>query len=378
MSEHRDIDDRLLARHLWGDVTEEEQAVVARWMASAPDRQAALDVLRHASRRAAEFPEPARIPDANDVWRAIAANTTKEVQAPRARRPITRLATDRAGIRRIAAAIVALVGLSWFAMHVYQGRRSVSTIAALPIRDITTRRGERTTLDLADGTRVILAPDSRLRVPVAYAAGTGRGARDVQLDGEAYFEVQHDTTRPFRVHTAAGIAEDLGTTFVVTSYPETRAMRVVVASGEVAVRRVSHTSASDVLSARPLVVLRRGDLAQVDSLGMAHVQQDVDTRRYTGWTSGRLVFDALPLQEAFVVLGRWYDLDFRIGAPSLAAHPVTMTFDRASAQNVIQFFELLLNVRAERQGRVVTFVPRSGRSATNSRVTPSHGDTGTR
>src|SRR5437773_2333720 len=64
-----------------------------------------------------------------------------------------------------------------------------------------------------DGSRVILGPDSRLTV----RGGYGTASRDVELSGDAYFDVHHDAAKPFAVHVAKAVIEDIGTTFTVES-----------------------------------------------------------------------------------------------------------------------------------------------------------------
>ena len=98
--------------------------------------------------------------------------------------------------------------------------------------------GQQANLDLSDGTRVVLSPESHLRIPGDFAAPGGR--REVTLEGEAYFAVTHDSLRPFVVHKAHGSAEDLGTAFIVSAYPETEGTRLAVREGQVALRERIH------------------------------------------------------------------------------------------------------------------------------------------
>jgi len=127
-----------------------------------------------------------------------------------------------------AAAVLILVAAGSLLVHA----RWRAADAAL--QAFTTRRSQTAVLELPDGSRLMLGPASRLRLAAdgsAFRAGT---ARDVYLEGEAYLEVKHDAARPFRVHTAAGVVEDIGTEFLVSAYPEAPGMRVVVATGAVA------------------------------------------------------------------------------------------------------------------------------------------------
>src|SRR3982751_821192 len=90
--------------------------------------------------------------------------------------------------------------------------------------DVVAAVAQQTRVTLGDGTRVVLNAGSRL----SYADDFGRGTRDVVLDGEGYFDVVHDASRPFRVLARGSVAQDVGTRFVVRAYPEQRAVDVVV------------------------------------------------------------------------------------------------------------------------------------------------------
>jgi transmembrane sensor len=223
------------------------------------------------------------------------------------------------------------------------------------MRELVTSRGERATGNLPDGSRVILGPDSRLRIPATFAAARSAvGSRDVHLEGEAFFEVTHDSTRPFRVQTSHGVAEDLGTEFVVTAYPETGATRVVVASGLVALKQ--RDGAPNTAPRPVLLSLSPGDLGRLDSTGTATLRRNVDVSAYVGWTNGELIFDEVPIRDAMVRLARWYDLDIRLADSSLAGLKLTATFHDEPVSRVLQALEIALRVRAEQDGRIVTLL----------------------
>ncbi len=181
------------------------------------------------------------------------------------------------------------------------------------------------------------------------------GTRDVHLQGEAFFEVTHDSTRPFRVHTSNSIAEDLGTEFVVTAYPEARTTQVVVASGLVALR---NGGAAGRVAGRPiLLTLERGDLGRLDAAGAATLTRNVDVAAYLGLTTGTLAFNAVPMREAIERLEHWYDVEIRLADTSLAGRRFTASFREAPVTDVLRVLEIALDVRADRNGRVVTLWP---------------------
>jgi len=239
------------------------------------------------------------------------------------------------------------------------------------MREITTRRGQRATLDLTDGTRVVLGAESRLRLPADFGAAGRRAAREVYLDGEGFFEVVHDSTRPFRVNTRLGIAEDLGTRFAVTTYPEMRELRVAVASGQVAILRAAPSPTAGRTPAqrhdgakRALVTLGRGDVARLDSDGVVTLTRDVDVAPFFAAADGELLLDKTLFRDAVLRLERWYDITIQLRDTSLLARTLTARFRTESAEQAIALVALSLEARARWDGRTVVLSRAAQRTRT--------------
>jgi ferric-dicitrate binding protein FerR (iron transport regulator) len=346
-----DIDWNVLDRYFSGETSPDESAQVLRW-SNTPE---GAELLRSAREiwDAAGVTVAASTPDLQSrfdaVWeRALLLDapppTTIAIRTPSRSAGI--FATSRRPSRSariwpalIAASVVGAIGV--FGLNKMVANRSVAVqprVAEATGRQFTTRRAQRADLYLSDGTHVVLNVDSRLLVSPSY----GERSREVTLVGEGYFDVVHDVTRPFRVHTAAGVAEDVGTSFVVTQYPESRGMQVGVASGSVDVRKDSSATATTRLVS--------GDLARVGSVGI-NVRHGVDIENATAWTTGKLVFDRVPLKEALARLSRWYDSDIRLGDTSLSDVPYTAEFSSEPLPQVLELLTASLDARVERNAR---------------------------
>jgi transmembrane sensor len=227
----------------------------------------------------------------------------------------------------IAAGLVVCLGIG-ITVTMQRGRREA------PPRTYETARGQRATLTLEDGTQVVLAPASHLRVQ----------GRDVSLDGEAFFTVTHDPKTPFVVHAGTVTATDLGTKFDVRAYPEDGLIRVVVEEGQVAFATRDGT---------PPIALARGDLAILPTGGAARFERGVDTSGLDAWTSGRLEFHDTPARDAVRALSRWYDIDLELGDSSLAAAPLTASFRDEPVDEVLHIVSVTLGARIRRNGRTV-------------------------
>jgi transmembrane sensor len=212
------------------------------------------------------------------------------------------------------------------------------------MREVVTTAGQRAEVRLGDGSRVILGVDSRLRFPVTL----GKHSRDLELFGQAYFEVQHDPNRPFRVRSGGVITEDLGTEFVVRAYAGDSTVRVAVVSGQVSVRPSNGTA-----SASP-TMLAEGDLATVTEDGLPSVTHDVNVESYLGWTKGRIEFRGTGLAEVARDLGRWYGLEIRLASPALERLRLTATFRNEPIEQVLHLITASLDLSADRAGDTVT------------------------
>jgi transmembrane sensor len=220
-------------------------------------------------------------------WRRLSARIAADAEPSagvRASSPVRSLLRSGA-IRLLASAAVAIAVVG----SVLVVRRA----EAPAYRTMSTTRGQRLSLELDDGTEIIIGPASTIR----YAIGSS--ARHVELSGLAEFRVVHDSAHPFTVHAGSAEATDLGTTFTVRAFPGDSSVVVAVTEGMVALHA---RTGSLSLAAGQVGLANRGGLAR----------SDLPASRYTEWTQGRLSFTDAPLSEVVAELSRWFDADVRV------------------------------------------------------------------
>lgn len=159
-------------------------------------------------------------------------------------------------------------------------------------------RGGEYTLVLADGTRVHLNSESMLKFPVNFTGNF----REVQLKGEAYFDVKTDLKRPFIVNTGSVITKVYGTSFNINSYPEKDLIITTLAEGNVSVLKPGDSSSE--------VQLLPGEQSSFSKSAGSIQKLKVDINEFTAWKDGRFVFRDKTLQEITEILGRWYNVSF--------------------------------------------------------------------
>jgi transmembrane sensor len=354
----------ILDRYLADDMRSGDLELMEIWLAGHPSRASLLKALI-AERDGRHGNEHGWDVDAlvNRVADRTSATPRPSQRRERARRtrlfPKTRIKQKERSWGRAAgiAATVTIVGAVGFvAVHEWSHRPPRVTPPP-KMREFATTRGQIASLYLADGTRVVLAPESRLRVPESIAernhAAGAAVAREVKLEGAAYFDVVHDATQPFSVATAVGVALDLGTEFEVRAYESgnsARPMQVTVISGVVSLHRPAP-------SAQPVATLRRGDRGTLSGTGKFTLAQNVDLGPTLAWTKGSLVFNHARVSEVVRELSRWYDLDIRLSGEVDPNRRLVLTLDNEAALDAINLVALSLGLRVQQQGRVVTLYP---------------------
>lgn len=329
----------LIDRYLAGDVSADEVARIDAHRATHPHWAATVDALRDAVAQ----PASARWDD-DAAWarlrsriEASPANTAPRVVAairPQHRRSWTRWVAAAAALIAVGAGTYVTLG---------SGRRDAQDVTFA--NEIVTPNGARQTITLGDGSRVTLNAGSRLR----WAADFGVRTRDVHLDGEAYFAVAHDATRPFRVHARGVVAHDLGTRFTVRAYDELAQIEVVVAEGSVSLRH----DRADADSA----ILATGQLGRLGQSGRPTVESNVAVDRWTAWTNGSLVLEGLTVAEALPQLERWYDATIIVADPRLAARRVSARFHDETLPQMLDALTLALGAKWQQSGRTITLTP---------------------
>lgn len=356
----RENDDSLftqleLLRYVSGEAPTDERLAVERWMAADPANSSEVELLQRAWALSArsEWTEQ----DVGALWREmeqrIGGDAAFDARAASAERqlsiaPRLTLITPRPRawwssptVLGAAAALILAIGTAFF-----YGSRGLRKGAAVTMRAYATQAGQRTELRLADGTLVKLDAATTLRAPASFRSGS----YDVYLDGGAYFEVTHDSTRVFRVHTARGVTEDLGTRFAITAYASDSTESVAVADGSV----MLHGFVGDP------VALEAGDVARVSSAGVVSVARRVKVDRYFNQVDGLLEFDNVRLGDAVPALERQYDIEIRLKDSSLAKKRFTASFTAGNVDQLMNGLAFLLDARYERpgRGRVLILSPR--------------------
>jgi ferric-dicitrate binding protein FerR (iron transport regulator) len=308
----------LLARYLSGDASPEERDQVERWAAEAPAHRAELDRLRAAWVR----PRTGGW-DIDRAWSRVQPQLAEPTRA----RPVSVPVAMAASLLMVFAA-----GMVWQALTTRDSRDSTGELPNV----YATGPGQRLIIQLADGSELMLAPNSDVSIPSSY----GNDERRVDLNGEAWFEVHHDVARPFRVYGGGAITQDLGTEFSVRTLPG-QGVRVVLVSGSASLRRDGAAEA---------VVLQPSQVAVLEpGAGTARIERDVPVESLVSWRSGTVSFRDAPVDSVLAELARWYARRFALDDPADSARRFTGPLRIDDLDEALEVLTLSLGMTADRR-----------------------------
>jgi transmembrane sensor len=273
----------------------------------------------------------------DDEWKRLSERIAAE--------PLSRRQPARAIPWRWVTAAALAAGMAATAAVPLMRRSS----GAVDERTMRTAAGERLVVRLSDSTVVTLGPATVLHVR------TNATRRNVALEGEAQFNVVHDSRRPFVVSAGAARATDVGTRFVVRAYSGDTAVQIAVIDGIVSLSSAARTATA-------AIMLRAGEVGVVARDSSVRRAPAQIAASYAAWVDGRLSFDDTPLSAVGAELGRWFDVDIRITDSTLARRHVTATYNDARLADVLAALTTTLHAGYARTGRSIVIAPAAVRS----------------
>ena len=272
--------DELLMKYIKGETTPEEREKVVRWLDEDPEHMHQYRSLR-------------KLYDIS-LWSPI-EETQQEEKQTRTFKPIW--------IEFLKVAAVILI--------TFLG---------------TNPAGQRAELLLADGTKVWLNSRSKLKFPDRFQ----KDARNVELDGEGYFEVTHQEEAPFTVHTSKYDVKVLGTEFNVKAYKDKEQFETSLLKGSV---EVSNANKSQTIRLKPD--------EQVVSDGGQLVRSTIQDKNYFRWKEGLLCLDDESIGSLIEKLELYYDVNIVVQRPSLMKYHYSGKFRiRDGVEHVLKVLQL--------------------------------------
>jgi transmembrane sensor len=329
----------LVARHLAGEATPEEQKELEQLLRKNPDLHYPLQTITGLWTQTG--PEkPSTADEAFD--RHLQRMNSQGIEFNRPREYDT-LPTRSRPTRRLLVLTSILAALTLTGIFIDRSminRRAGTTVAANTINEVTTHNGSRTNLYLPDGTRVWLNAGSN----ITYDKNFGSNDREVTLSGEAFFDVAPDPARPFLIHAARIDIKVLGTSFNVKSYPTDKTTEAILIRGSIEVALKDKTQEKIILKPNEkLIVANTGDSIQ-QRHSVAHPgnpsateESHVTIRKptyerntgaivETSWVNDKLIFQDEKFGDLALKMERWYGVSIHFADPGIEDMRLTGTF----------------------------------------------------
>lgn len=234
--------------------------------------------------------------------------------------------------QRVAAVLfVPLLAVTWWALS-----RPVSAAQAdVPMYELRVKPCMTAECRLPDSTLVHLNSGSVLRYPSVF----GDSERVVELSGEAYFEVAHDSLRKFRVNLGKGVqVEVLGTHFNIDAYQNQDDIVTTLTEGTV---ELVYPAAAGEHRQR----MRAGEKAVYDKTERTLQLKPTDGEVELSWKDRKVTLKKTPFPEALHMLAKHYGVEFSVRTDRYADYTFTGTFTNQTLEEVLDIFRVSSKVR---------------------------------
>jgi len=320
----------LLEKFLNDECTAEESAKVLKWFDTEEGEkflQGELDsdvenLMSGLGQFGSGYPEP----DSDKILKSIQGSIRKQEFRKKRKHQVIY------PIVKVAAAMLVVLTASFFYQNVYL-HESEEITEQIPIH-YTTSDDEQRKITLGDGSTIQLNSNSEIWVSGAYMSES----REIQLQGEAYFDVMHDPESPFRVYANESEVEVLGTAFNVKSNGHGDNIQVAVTEG-----RVAFHNRGD-LNEGPSVILDAGHYGYLDLNKNEIVVDNFAIENYLSWMSGELVFEDLSLEKVCLQLNRLYEVQCGFENDQLSGLRLTANFSDESLDKTLSVVALTLDI----------------------------------
>lgn len=251
------------------------------------------------------------------------------------------------GVYKIAVAaslaIILAVSVLLNSTQDVSNQKEISEKAPIKMIEKFCSVGQKSTITLTDGTRIKLNANSKLLFPETFSSNS----REVQLEGEAFFEVARDPSRPFTITSGDIKTRVLGTSFNIKAYTASNAIKVAVASGKVAVTSNVHGTNNE-------LTLLPNEMAVYSKTSDELTMTSFDRLDELAWKDGILAFKNRDINEITKELARWYGVTFVLDKRLNYDKDYTGVFDNKSLKEVLDGISFVFNFQFKIDNKVVT------------------------
>lgn len=313
-------------RYLAGEASPGERKVLERWLEESEENRKTFETYRDIYEVEIRQKFSYNTEEALEKFRAVMDGKPAVHRKPTLRK-FEHKRPARSGIWiKAAAVILVAAGLSFYVFTNFYPSEEKIVVEADRSTIIETEAGEQKAFRLSDGSRVMLNASSRVYID----GGFGKDSREINLRGEAFFEVAESDSLEFIVETATARVHVLGTSFAIRAWENRNESVVAVQSG-----RVSVGSSNPEITEN--TILNAGEYSLVSKNEAPGPATQANINQYLGWKDQMIVFEETPLEDAIKQLELHFNVKISIEDSSTINDPVTARYRNESLDEILRF-----------------------------------------
>ena len=229
--------------------------------------------------------------------------------------------------QKIAAILILPIFLALF-MHYHTDSETKidNKEAKIVYNQLYTPKGVRAKLKLNDGTIVWLNSDTKIK----YSTNSELNTRNVELNGEAYFEVAHNKNRPFIVSANGLNVKVLGTSFNVNTYSK-KHIETTLVEGSVELYNKNKGKS---------ILLKPGYKAIYNYKSGATSVKKTNVKYATAWKEGSILLSDTPMNHVITSIERWYGVDITVADKEILQYSFTANFKNKSLSEILNLLKI--------------------------------------
>lgn len=238
-------------------------------------------------------------------------------------------------VLRIAAVVAITLAIGSTAYYMSSNRLANRSSAEVTVDNLGLSQ-----IELSDGTKVTLNRDTKINYPDKF----GENAREVSIEGEAFFEVTPNPNKPFIIHAGEATVKVLGTSFSVNAYPGNDKVEVIVETGKV---KFSKLQAN--LKTTHEVILDPGEKGTYVNASKELSKCRNNDPNFLAWKTHKLIFSKTSLKEVIKQLNKVYRVQIETEDPGLDNLLLNAHFEKESLDFILKVISTTHDLKVEKK-----------------------------
>ncbi|MDP4210625.1 MAG: FecR family protein [Bacteroidota bacterium] len=371
----------VLIKYLTGSANTEERDIACAWIRQSSENARYYNQLNDIY-ISTKITQPHHNYNVDVSWNKVKARYFKK-KFQKTQKELLIISTRRKYINLLKYAAIVILAFSGGIVFTNLSSTKKLSETQLVWNEVQAPLGSKTSLILADGTKVWLNAGTRL----SYKADYGINSRVVYLDGEGYFQVVKNPKKPFIVQTSGLKIKAFGTSFNVKAYSEEKFVTTTLVEGIV---KIEGKGINLSLKPKDVVIVDReaSKHATTDNdeitgtnrnVNVPHpksedkesainnnvkVASNVNTNIYTSWKDNLWIIESEPLKNIAIILERKFNVSIDIKSPELNQYTFSGTFNNETLEQILDIIKLTAPLNYQINKGIVTITEEQRRKAT--------------